>query len=179
MNMQTLLFFFVTVVLSLNVVIASAEGTDSRNSIHLPNLNFAATVVRDANNIAYVRAHSEHDVFFLQGWVHAQDRLFQMDVNRRLPSGTLSELVGPSALNSDVTLRTIGMRRAAVRSLATLLPETQTALHSYADGVNAWVGSHPLPPEYGALEITQFVPWSPTDSVVIAKLIAFGRCRVA
>jgi acyl-homoserine lactone acylase PvdQ len=65
-------------VLSLIVVIArAAEGTDSRNSIQLPELNFAATIVRDANNIAYVRAHSEHDVFFLQGWVHAQDRLFQ------------------------------------------------------------------------------------------------------
>ena len=173
--MQTILFFFLTGVLSLNAVIASAaEGANSSNSIRLPELNFSATIVRDINNIAYVRAHSEHDVFFLQGWVHAQDRLFQMDVNRRLPSGTLAELVGPSALNSDVTLRTIGMRRAAARSLAALLPETRTALQAYADGVNAWVRSHPLPPEYGALEITRFGPWSPTDSVVIAKLIAFS-----
>jgi penicillin amidase len=173
--MQTILFFFVTSVLSLNVVIASAaEGTASGNSIRLPELNFSATIVRDANNIAYIRAHSEHDVFFLQGWTHAQDRLFQMDVNRRLPSGTLAELVGADALNSDVTLRTIGMRRAAARSLAALLPETRAALQAYADGVNAWVRSHPLPPEYGALEITQFGPWSPTDSVVIAKLIAFS-----
>jgi penicillin amidase len=173
--MRTVVSCFVTGVLGLNTVIAGAEETaDTSKPIPVPQLNATATIVRDASNIAYIRAHNEHDAFFLQGWVHAQDRLFQMDVNRRLASGTLAELVGAGALSSDVTLRTIGLRRAAERSLAALLPETRVALQAYSDGVNAWVRTNPLPVEYGVLEVTQFSPWTPTDSVVIGKLIAFS-----
>ena len=74
-------------------------------------------MVRDIDGIAHIRASNEHDLFFLQGWVHAGDRLFQMDVTRRQASGTLAELLGQGALPSDVQLRTIGLRRAAERSL--------------------------------------------------------------
>jgi penicillin amidase len=133
-----------------------------------------ARVVRDADGIAHVLAGNRHDLFFLQGTVHAQDRQFQMDVRRRQADGTLAELLGPAALPSDVQLRTIGLQRAAARSLPALSDDAREVLQAYADGVNAWVADHPLPPEYAALELTGFRPWTPLDSVAVGKLQAFG-----
>src|SRR6266849_2780428 len=158
----------------LFAVVAVAQDSSSRASVQHPGLKAAARITRDTDVFAHVRAQNEHDLFFLQGYVHAQDRLFQMDVSRREASGTLAELLGPAALPQDVQLRTLGLRRAAVRSLAVISPRTRTALEAYADGVNAFVGSHPLPLEYGGLELTQFQPWTALDSLAVAKLIAFG-----
>ena len=140
----------------------------------VPGLEGAASVDRDANGIAHIRAGSRHDLFFLQGWVHAQDRLFQMDVRRRQAGGTLAELLGPAALPTDVQLRTIGLHRAAARSLPALSKDAQAVLDAYADGVNAWVAGNPLPREYGALSLTSFRPWTALDSVAVGKLQAFG-----
>ncbi len=140
----------------------------------VPGLHDAASVVRDGAGIAHVRAGNEHDLFFLQAWVHAQDRLFQMDVTRRRASGTLSELLGPGALPGDVQLRTFGLRRAAARSVPILTESAREALQAYAEGVNAWAETHPLPPEYAALELTRFEPWTALDSLAAGKLITFG-----
>jgi penicillin amidase len=148
---------------------AAADGT-----VEVAGLEAAARVVRDVDGLAHVLAGTRHDLFFLQGLVHAQDRLFQMDVRRRQANGTLAELLGGAALPSDVQLRTIGLHRAAERSLPALSEEARAVLQAYADGVNAWVADHPLPPEYGALELTSFRPWTPLDSVAVGKLQAFG-----
>ncbi len=142
--------------------------------VDLPGLHRQAQVLRDGRGIPHLVATDEHDLFFLQGYVDAEDRLFQMDTLRRQASGTLAELLGPAALSSDVELRTLGLRRAAERSWAALTAATQDDLVAYCDGVNAWVASHPLPPEYGLLELTSFAPWDVIDSVAIGKLIAFG-----
>jgi penicillin amidase len=121
-----------------------------------------------------VVAQNDHDVYFVAGYLHAQDRLFQMDQTRRVASGTLAELLGAAALGSDVQLRTLGLRRAAVLSLAALSPGAAADLEAYAEGVNAYVSAHPLPPEYGALELTTFEPWTALDSMAVTKLLAFG-----
>ncbi len=139
----------------------------------LVGLRAAATISVDQEGISHVRANNEHDLYFLQGWTHARDRLFQMDYNRRIASGTLAELVGPAGLPTDVLLRTLGLRRAAQLSYAAASEHTSSALLAYAEGVNAWTASHPLPVEYGVLELTAFTPWSPVDSLAIGKLIAF------
>ena len=154
---------------------ASAQSLNSGPPVKLPGLSDAAQITRDMNGIAHIQAGNAHDLYFLQGYVHAQDRLFQMDVFRRLGSGTLAELLGEAALPTDVQLRTIGLRRAAERSLAVLSDRTRAALQAYAEGVGAWVAANPLPVEYGALELTQFIPWTSVDSVTVAKLIAFDR----
>jgi penicillin amidase len=96
-----------------------------------------------------------------------------MDVARRTASGTLAELLGPAALAQDVELRTLGLRRAAERSLTVVSLRALNVLQAYADGVNAWVDHNPLPPEYTALELTQFTPWTPVDSLAVLKLNAF------
>jgi penicillin amidase len=131
-------------------------------------------ITRDANGIAHIRAFTDYDAVFLNGWVHAQDRLFQMDENRRTASGTLAELLGQPALSSDVQLRTLGLRRAAQLSQLEYSARVTELLAAYSAGVNAWVAANPLPPEYGAIEITQFEPWTPLDSIAVAKLLAFG-----
>jgi len=159
----------VPLVLALGVVPAAAQPPTV-----LPQIERPAAITRDVDGLPHVNAQNEHDLFFLQGWIHAQDRLFQMDLNRRQPSGTLAELLGPPALSSDVELRTLGLRRAAEATLPVLSERTRDALQAYADGVNAWVARHPLPLEYLGLEITTFEPWTPVDSVVIGKVIAFG-----
>lgn len=157
----------------LRPAFADAEGVGAR-VVPLRGLEAAALIVRDAKGIAHVQAVREHDLLFLNGWVHAQDRLFQMDVSRRRASGTLAELVGPPALASDVEMRTIGLRRAAERSLGALSPRAVAALEAYAAGVNAYVEVHELPVEYQLLERTRFDPWTPLDSVAVSKLVAFG-----
>jgi penicillin G amidase len=139
----------------------------------IPGLDGPVSVVRTSDGIPHIAATSTHDAFFMQGWVQAADRLFQLDYTRRAPSGTLAELLGPAALPSDVQLRTIGLRRAAERSWAAALPRSRAATLAYTAGVNAYATSHPLPPEYAALELTSFAPWTPVDTFVISKAAAF------
>jgi penicillin amidase len=138
-------------------------------------LQESATISIDAEGIAHVRANNEHDLYFLQGWTHARERLFQMDYFRRVASGSVAELVGSPGLPNDILLRTIGLRRAAERSLAAASERTRSALAAYAEGVNAWTARNPLPAEYRALEVTAIAPWSPLDSMAVGKLIAFQQ----
>jgi penicillin G amidase len=163
-----------TLVLIAALAPANAAHAHGNDGLRLPGLRAPASVTRDVDGIAHIAASNEHDMLYLQGWVHASDRLFQMDVTRRQASGTLAELLGQAALAGDVQARTIGLRRAAERSLPVQSPEAKAALSAYADGVNAWVASHPLPAQYGALGLTRFASWTPVDSVVIAKAIAFN-----
>src|SRR5262245_14909120 len=87
---------------------ATAGPTEIAGRAEIPGLRAVAAVVRDVDGVPHLKAANAHDLFFLQGWVHAGDRLFQMDVTRRRASGTLAELIGGSALASDVQLRTFG-----------------------------------------------------------------------
>ena len=159
--------------LLLSLHLASAARAETPEP--LAGLHESATISIDAEGIAHVRANNEHDLYFLQGWTHARERLFQMDYFRRVASGTVAELVGPAGLPNDVLLRTIGLRRAAERSLAATSERTRSALAAYAEGVNAWTASHPLPVEYRVLEVTAIAPWSPLDSLAVGKLIAFQQ----
>ena len=146
--------------------------------LQVPGLSDTVRLLRDGHHIPHIFAKNDADALFTLGWVHAQDRLFQMDLLRRTFSGTLAELVGEAALESDIQLRTLGLRRAAEDSLFALTPETRVWLEAYARGVNAWIAdaSHPLPPEYSPLELTRAsIPaWTPVDSIVIAKGLAFS-----
>jgi penicillin G amidase len=168
----------------LILLLAAVAGTTSRHRsatasvatrpVSLAGLQSAARVARDGNGVAHIFAANDHDVAFLHGWVHAEDRLFQMDLTRRQASGTEAELMGQSSLPSDVEVRTIGLRRAAERSLEVASPEAMESLEAYADGVNAWVESHPLPSEYAELSLDEFAPWTPLDSLTIGKAISFS-----
>lgn len=166
----------VTTATALVAVGAASMSTASDSQLTVPGLDRTVRIDRDSLGIPHVYAKTERDAHFALGWLHARDRLFQMDQSRRQASGTLAELLGPGALSSDVQLRTFGLRRAAQRSLAKLSPESIEMLDGYSAGVNAWIDSNPLPSEYTALELSKArVPaWTPLDSVAVAKLLAFG-----
>jgi penicillin amidase len=168
----------VAAVLSAESTSEAAQAADTLRDkelvTRLDGLSEAGKIVRDDDGIPHVFAQNERDMLFLQGWAHARDRLFQMDVSRRQADGTLAELLGAGALASDVQLRTIGIRRSAERSLDVLPREVQSALDAYAKGVNAYIARHALPAEYGSLEITKFRPWVPADSVSLVKMLAFA-----
>jgi penicillin amidase len=157
---------------------SAAPPTGIGEEVEVPGLLRSVRVRRDAHDIPHIFALNDRDALFVLGWSHARDRFFQMDVLRRTFSGTLAELVGAPALEQDVQLRTLGLRRAAEASLGAASAANLAWLTSYARGVNSFIqdAANPLPPEYAALELTRasIVPWTPVDSLVIAKGLAFS-----
>ena len=105
--------------------------------LEVRGLDAPVEVLRDARGVPHIVAASSRDLYFAQGYVTAQDRLWQMDLMRRDASGGLAEIFGDAALDRDTTQRRLGLRRAAARALETLEPEVRDALDSYAAGVNA------------------------------------------
>lgn len=164
----------VILTLLISICIALPLSAQSGAWVKYPGMKAAGQITRDANGVAYIRALTDYDAVFLNGWVHAEDRLFQMDYNRRQASGTLAELLGPAALPADIQFRTLGIRRGAQLSEVEASARLKDLVAAYTAGVNAYVSSHPLPPEYAALELTKFQPWTTTDTFAVAKLIAFG-----
>lgn len=148
------------------------------SAVPQPGVLAPVRTFRGSFDIPHVFGQTDRDAMFALGRAHARDRFFQMDLLRRTFSGTLGELVGEPALESDVQIRNLGLRRAAEASFPVLSRETQVWLDAYARGVNSYVSdpANPLPPEYAALELTRdsIQPWEPTDSVTIAKGLAFG-----
>jgi penicillin amidase len=140
--------------------------------IVLPGLIDSVDVTLDTQGVPHIIAQNDFDLARVEGYIHARDRFFQMDLTRRQVSGDMAELLGSGVLGSDIQSRTIGLRRAAVRSLGVLSTRERNIQQAYADGVNAYLADHPLPIEYGLLELTQARPWDVVDSLVIGKAIA-------
>jgi penicillin amidase len=138
----------------------------------LPGLIDTVEVTLDTQGVPHIIAQNDFDLARVQGYIHARDRFFQMDLTRRQVSGDMAELLGSGVLGSDIQNRTIGLRRAAVRSAAVLTARERDLLQAYADGVNESLASNPLPIEYGLLELTRARPWDVVDSLVIVKAIA-------
>jgi penicillin amidase len=109
--------------------------------LRLAGLSGPVEVTRDRWGVAHIDAGSPRDAYFAQGVVHAQDRLWQMELNRRTASGTLSELFGEIALDTDRIVRTFGFRRLAQADWENAGDALREALQAYADGVNAYLES--------------------------------------
>ncbi|MES2070000.1 MAG: penicillin acylase family protein [Pseudomonadota bacterium] len=143
--------------------------------IRLPGLTAAVQIVRDAEAVPHIYAKSEADAYFALGYVHAQDRLWQLELNRRIPAGRMAEILGPSALGTDRFLRTLGVRRNAEQILQNLSPETRAALDAYSKGINAYLAgrSGPLPPEFLITQAPAPEPWQPVDSIGWQTMMAW------
>ncbi len=138
----------------------------------LPGLTAEATITRDAAGVPHIRAANDHDAVFALGFVHAQDRLFQMELTRRLGAGRLSELLGPVTIGVDRTMRTLGFYRLAEQEYAGLSEPVRAALDAYAAGVNAFLAQRrALPPEFYLLRATP-EEWRPADTLVWGKYMA-------
>ncbi len=142
----------------------------------LDGLKQVVTITRDENGVPHIRAENEHDLFFAQGYVTAQDRLFQMDLARRKASGGLSEIFGEKLLVTDKFMLSIGLRRAAKLSEELYTDETRTLLDAFSLGVNRYISQainkKALPLEFRLIGYEP-TPWSPLDSLAIGKLLAF------
>jgi len=143
-----------------------------RGRLRLEGLSSSVEVLRDGWGVPHIYAQSERDVLFAQGFAHAQDRLWQMDFNRRLAAGRLAQVLGQVALPLDRWVRILGLRRIAEREAGSLDPETRKLLDAYAAGVNARIAMGHLPVEFRLLNNAPD-PWTPADSLSWAKTMAW------
>ena len=177
----------VVVVLLIVVVVAVAAGAgalvwitnrampQTAGTLQVAGLDAAVTVDRDAAGFAHITATTAHDLFVAQGYVHAQERMWQMEVWRRISAGRLSELFGASSLEQDRFIRTLGWRQAAERDLAALSAETRAILDAYVAGVNAWLDAN-----RGSLGLAFVItganpePWTVLDTLTWGKVQAWN-----
>ncbi|MFD9717451.1 penicillin acylase family protein [Streptomyces sp. NPDC059076] len=157
-----------------------ASFPQTTGTIEIPGLSGQVEVKRDDYGIPQIYADSDDDLFRAQGFVHAQDRFWEMDVRRHMTSGRLSEMFGSDLVETDSFLRTLGFRQVAQQEYDEKLePDTKKFLKSYADGVNAYLqgkGGKDLSFEYAALAFTNDYkpePWTPVDSVAWLKAMAW------
>ena len=147
--MRKLLFAFSTFCLLFSA--ARAQET----SLSLAGLKESSTVRRDSRSIPYIEARNDADLYFIQGYVTAGDRLWQMDLLRRVARGETAEIFGKAALEEDKRWRKFGFSKVAEDSLTYLSPDLRSALQSYAAGVNAYIATldqKSLPVEFRILQ---------------------------
>jgi penicillin amidase len=136
-------------------------------------LNASVTVLRDAHGVPAITAASLPDLFFAQGYVTAQDRLWQMDMSRRYAAGELAEAMGKDYLKMDIVQRVLGLRQVAEQTFSQLSARDRQFLESYARGVNAYIAEHQrsLPLEFRVL---RYFPraWTPVDSFLVGAMMA-------
>ncbi|MGC1373363.1 MAG: penicillin acylase family protein [Candidatus Sulfotelmatobacter sp.] len=173
---RLLLWFLLAFAILLGIAIGSAyvftrsalpllDGTLALKGLFAP-----VNVIRDNHGVPTIDASNLQDLFFAQGFVTAQDRLWQMDVMRRFGAGELSEILGEATLKIDREQRVLGLRAAAKKSLQMASARDVSYLEAYARGVNAFIATHEsrLPIEFRILRYTP-KPWQPEDSIVIAN----------
>lgn len=161
------------------VYIRSAEP-DYDRSVIVAGLSAPVEVWRDSLAVPHIWARNEADLYFAQGYAHAQDRLWQMEMFRRVAEGRLSELFGERTLESDRFLRTLGMWRAAGEAEELLDPYERRLFEAYAAGVNTWIAERDgaLPPEFLALRIRP-EPWTVRHSLALEKIMAWDLSAYA
>ena len=183
----------VALVVALVIVIAAGaltgwlvvRGFPQRDgTAKLAGLGESVRVVRDSNGIAHIYASSAHDLFAAQGYVHAAERMWQMEVWRRIGAGRLAELFGPSQWPQDHFIRVLGWQRSAEADLEVLSPAGRLAVEAYASGVNAWLEGHsdlPLPfviaglqGAGGGLGGFRPEPWTPLHTLTWQKVQAWA-----
>lgn len=152
--------------------VAQVEG-----QIFVPDVKEEVTVRTDDQGVPHIYANNTYDLYFAQGYVQAQNRLFQMEMSRRQASGTLSEIVGEAAIDTDKFFRTLGLRRAAEKSYNVYSEEGKEVLQAFSDGVNAFIEHaterNRLPMEFSLMEIESVEEWTPVDSLTIGKYMAY------
>ncbi|HEY5598219.1 MAG TPA: penicillin acylase family protein, partial [Kiloniellales bacterium] len=162
---------------TLGWYLASRSLPDYGAKLRLAGIDGEIRITRDANAVPHIRATTDHDAFFAMGLAHAQDRLWQMELNRRAAQGALSALFGERTVEVDRLVKTLDLYAMASRSLQFQTPETRAALTAYAEGVNAWIGHvNEQALGRGAPELFLFgsglSPWTPADSLAILKMMA-------
>ena len=147
---------------------------DYNSELRVAGLEAPVSVAFDEWHIPHIKASSTHDAFFAQGFVIGQDRLFQLDYQRRLASGTGAALISRGLLRRDIQNRRLGYRKLAEAEWEEQSAAAQEVLQAYADGVNAAIATQPLPYEFHHLGQTTIEPWTPIDSLAVIKMVNDG-----
>lgn len=170
-----IVFLLLLAVIGLNLFLSYSKPKID-GEVLLTILEKDVTVVRDDMGVPHITAQSDADLYRAQGYVQAQDRLFQMDLSRRQASGRLAEVVGEAAVNTDKFFRTFSLRHAAEKSWEGYDEDTKKILEWYAEGVNAFIdevkGTNKLSFEFKLLGYEP-EPWTPLDSLTIGKYMAY------
>jgi len=147
----------------------------TKGKLHLQGLHEPVEVFTDSYGVPHIYAHNEDDVYFAQGYMHAQERLWQMEINRRVGSGCLSELFGSIAIETDRFCRRLGMHRSSVEEEKRLSVHSRRVLEAYALGVNTFLENNAkrLPVEFTLLGF-QPAPWSPVDTIQWSKVMGWN-----
>ncbi|MBT6095834.1 MAG: penicillin acylase family protein [Rhodospirillaceae bacterium] len=143
------------------------------NRIETPDVQKPVKVRRDENGVPHIHAETDTDAYFALGYVHAQDRFWQMEMMRRFGAGRLAEVLGAAALPSDKWMRTLGLYRLAERQAKDLPAPVHAALEAYAKGVNRWLASD-MGIRTLELALLRYQPdtWKPADSLLWGKIMA-------
>ncbi|MBU1620595.1 MAG: penicillin acylase family protein [Gammaproteobacteria bacterium] len=154
--------------------VLSTSLPQSRGVVQSEHVTVPVKLSRSQQGVVDIKASTDRDAFFAMGYAHAQDRLWQLEIQRRMASGQLSEIFGKSALQFDIFIRTLGIYKAAESSWNVQSDEAQDSLRAYSEGVNAWLASVPtLPSEFIILNVSP-QPWKPVDSLAWIKLFALN-----
>ncbi|MDH7512167.1 MAG: penicillin acylase family protein [Clostridiales bacterium] len=173
----TALFFLLLGVFLFLVSSFRLSLPKEKGEITVKGLTSDVKVVRDRFGVPHVFAQTDLDLFFAVGYIHAQDRMWQMELFRRVGFGRLSEIFGSQTVESDRYLRNLGFRDAALRDYENLSADVKEALVAYSDGVNAWMSERKIdwPPEFLLLRHRP-EPWGVLDSLVIKEIQALTLC---
>jgi acyl-homoserine lactone acylase PvdQ len=167
---------------SLTPSTAQPASSGSTSTEKLAGLEKPVTILRDTWGIPHIYAQNQHDMFFAQGYVTAQDRLFQMELWKRAGQGTLSEILGPTFLQRDIGARLLRYRGDMTREYASYAPDGKQILEAFTEGINAYIksisapGGRGLTPDFKA---AGFAPelWKPED--VLTRMAGFPMTRNA
>jgi penicillin G amidase len=143
-----------------------------KGSLRMKELSAPVEILRDKWGVPHIYARNTPDLIFAQGFIHAQERLWQMEFNRRLVAGRLSEILGPVSIPLDRWMRTLTMRRVAESEVDLLDGESRLLAGRYTQGVNACIQSEPLPLEFQLLKFKP-EPWMPADLLSWAKMMCW------
>ena len=170
----SVLLALLIILTSISYVLVQKSFTRIDGTVSLQGITSEVQVYRDSWGVPHIYAQNEGDLFFAQGYVQAQDRLWQMELHRRTAGGTLSEIFGESTLDMDKFSRAVGLRRIAVASCSAMDKTTLGVLDAYCNGVNAFLKANGdnLPVEFSILGFKP-APWVPADSMSVAELIAW------
>ena len=161
----------------------SSPWPKTNGDISLPGLQDEVTIIRDERGIPHIYASTPHDLFMAQGFVHAQDRFWQMEFWRRIGEGRLSEIFGDGQLKTDRFLRTLDITSAAEQSWAALDEESQAVLQAYTEGVNLYIeeNQNDPPMEFKVLGLTGVTltpePWTPINTLTWAAMMSLDLGR--
>jgi len=172
----TSIIFFSSLVLILIILLKEYlyDASYSLQDTEIKGLNASVEVSIHSLGVPEINAHNEQDLYFMMGYLHARDRLWQMEVQKRLSAGRLSELFGKASINQDIWMRTLGLTQWAEKTFNKMKGEPRLSLEQYSRGVNYWIErNEKLPIEFRIFDI-QPEAWTPIDSLSWIKMFSLN-----